>query len=107
MIVTIGWITTVIALVTVGRRTILTFDAGATSPSWLPQRGGARTFVAGVLIGLLLLIALSALPARRRAAIREKMENAFLRLTFILPRTGVERGWWLFVSLTSVICHEV
>jgi hypothetical protein len=41
--------------------------------------------VAGVLIGLLLMIALSALQARRSAAIQEKMEKAFLRLSFILP----------------------
>src|ERR1700746_3050950 len=65
----IGWIATVIALVTVGWHAILTFDAGATNPSWLRQRSGARTFVAGALIGLLLVIALSALPARRSAAI--------------------------------------
>ena len=63
----IGWIATVIALVTVGWHAILTFDAGATNPSWLRQRSGARTFVAGALIGLLLVIALSALPARRSA----------------------------------------
>jgi uncharacterized protein len=105
--VTVGWITTVIALVAVGRRAIFTFDAGATSPSWLPQRGGARTFVAGVLIGLLLMIALSAFQARRSAAIREKMEKAFLRLSFILPLTGEERTWWIFVSLTAGICEEI
>jgi membrane protease YdiL (CAAX protease family) len=105
--VIIGWITTVIALVTVGWRAIFTFDAGATSPSWLPQRGGARTFVAGVLIGLLLMIALSAFQARRSAAMREKMEKAFLRLSFILPLTGEERSWWIFVSLTAGICEEI
>ena len=107
MIVIIGWITTVIALVTVGWRAILTFDAGATGPWWLRQRGGARTFVAGVLIGLLLMIALSALQARRGAAIRGKMEKAFLRLSFILPLTGEERTWWIFVSLTAGICEEI
>jgi membrane protease YdiL (CAAX protease family) len=106
-IVIIGWIATVIALVTVGWRAILTFDAGATSPSWLPLRGGAHTFVAGVLIALLLLIALSALQARRSAAIQEKMEKAFLRLSFILPLTGEERTWWIFVSLTAGICEEI
>jgi uncharacterized protein len=103
----IGWIATVIALVTVGWHAILTFDAGATNPSWLRQRSGARTFVAGALIGLLLVIALSALQARRSAAIREKMEEAFLRLSFILPRTGEERIWWIFVSLTAGICEEI
>jgi hypothetical protein len=71
----IGWIATVIALVTVGWRAILTFDVGATNPSWLLQRGGARTFVAGILIGLLLMIALSALQARRSAAIRERWKR--------------------------------
>jgi membrane protease YdiL (CAAX protease family) len=105
--VIVGWIATVIALVTVGRRAIFTFDAGASSPSWLPQRGGARTFVAGVLIGLLLMIALSALQARRSAAIQEKMEKAFLRLSFILPLTGEERTWWIFVSLTAGSCEEI
>jgi membrane protease YdiL (CAAX protease family) len=103
----IGWITTVIALVTVGWRAILRFDVGATVPSWLPQRGGARTLVAGVLIGLLLMIALSALQVRRSASIREKMEEAFLRLSFILPLTGEERIWWIFVSLTAGICEEI
>lgn len=105
--VIVGWIATVIALVTVGRRAIFTFDAGATSPSWLPLRGGARTFVAGVLIGLLLMIALSALQARRSAAIQEKMEKAFLRLNFILPLTAEERTWWIFVSLTAGSCEEM
>jgi membrane protease YdiL (CAAX protease family) len=103
----IGWMATVIALVTVGWRAILTFDVGATNPWWLLQRGGARTFVAGVLIGLLLMIALSALQARRSSAIREKMEKAFLRLSFILPLTGEERIWWIFVSLTAGICEEI
>ncbi len=42
----IGWIAPVIALVTVGWRAILRFDVGATGPSWLRQRSGARTFVA-------------------------------------------------------------
>lgn len=102
----IGWITTVVALVTVGWRAILRFDVGATGPSWLPQRGGARTLVAGVLIGLLLMIALSALQVRRSASIREKMEEAFLRLSFILPLTSEERIWWIFVSLTAGICEE-
>jgi membrane protease YdiL (CAAX protease family) len=103
----VGWMATVIALVTVGWRAILTFDVGATNPWWLLQRGGARTFVAGVLIGLLLMIALSALQARRSSAIREKMEKAFLRLSFILPLTGEERIWWIFVSLTAGICEEI
>jgi membrane protease YdiL (CAAX protease family) len=63
--------------------------------------------VAGVLIGLLLMIALSALQARRSAAIQEKMEKAFLRLSFIRPLTGEERTWWIFVSLTASICEEI
>jgi uncharacterized protein len=103
----IGWIATVIALGTVGWHAIVTFDAGVTNPSWLPQRGGARTLVAGVLIGLLLMIALSPLQARRSASIRDKMEKAFLRLSFILPLTGEERIWWIFVSLTAGICEEI
>ncbi len=35
------------------------------------------------------------------------MEKAFLRLSFILPRTGEERAWWIFVSLTAGICEEI
>ena len=105
--VIVSWIASVIALLAVGWRTILTFDLGAASPSWLPQHAGARTSVAGVLIALLLAIALSALQARRSAAIQEKMERAFLRLSFILPLTGTERAWWIFVSLTAGITEEI
>jgi hypothetical protein len=36
-----------------------------------------------------------------------KMEKAFLRLSFILPLTGEERIWWIFVSLTAGICEEI
>jgi hypothetical protein len=35
------------------------------------------------------------------------MEKAFLRLSFILPLTGEERIWWIFVSLTAGICEEI
>ena len=105
--VIVSWIASVIALLAVGWRTILTFNLSAASPSWLPQHTGARTFVAGVLIVLLLVIALSALQARRSAAIQEKMERAFLRLSFILPLTDTERAWWIFVSLTAGITEEI
>ncbi|MFZ0523410.1 MAG: CPBP family intramembrane glutamic endopeptidase, partial [Candidatus Acidiferrales bacterium] len=105
--VIVGWLTSVIALAAVGWRAILTFNFSAASPSWLPQRAGARTFVAGVLIGLLLAIAFSALQARRSAAIHEKMEKAFLRFSFILPLTSAERIWWIFVSLTAGITEEI
>jgi uncharacterized protein len=105
--VIVSWMTSVIALLAVGWRTILTFNLAAASPSWLPQHAGARTFAAGVLIVLLLIIALSALEARRSAAIQEKMEKAFLRLSFILPLTGTERTWWIFVSLTAGITEEI
>lgn len=105
--VIVSWLTSVIALVAVGWRAILTFHLGAASPSWLPQRGAARTFVVGVLIGLLLVVALSALQARRSAAVQNKMEKAFLRLSFILPLTVTERTWWIFVSLTAGITEEI
>jgi uncharacterized protein len=105
--VIVSWLTSVIALVAVGWRAILTFNLAAASPSWLPQRAAARTFVVGVLIGLLLVVALSALQARRSAAIQKKMEKAFLRLSFILPLTGTERTWWIFVSLTAGITEEI
>jgi membrane protease YdiL (CAAX protease family) len=105
--VIVGWLTSVIALAAVGWRVILTFNFSAASPSWLPQRAGARTFVAGVLIGLLLAIALSALQARRSAAIQQKMEKAFLQFSFILPLTAAERIWWIFVSLTAGITEEI
>lgn len=105
--VIVGWLTSVIALVAVGWRAILTFNPSSANSSWLPQRAGARTFVAGVLIGLLLVIALSVLQARRSAAIQQKMEKAFLRFSFILPLTGAERIWWIFVSLTAGITEEI
>lgn len=63
-------------------------------------------FVAGVL-GLLFIIALSALQARRSAAIQEKKEKAFLQFSFMLPLTGAERIWWIFVSLTAGITEEI
>ena len=42
----IGWIAPVIALVTVGWRRNSHVRCWETNPSWLPQRSGARTFVA-------------------------------------------------------------
>jgi uncharacterized protein len=105
--VIVGWLTSAIALAAVAWRAILTINPSAASLSWLPQRAGARTFVAGVLIGLLVVIALSALQARRSPAIQEKMEKAFLRFSFFLPLTGAERIWWIFVSLTAGITEEI
>jgi CAAX protease family protein len=107
IMVIVGWLTALIALLTVGWRAILTFQITAASPSWLPQRAGVRALVAGVLIGLLLVFLLSALQVRRSAAIREKMEKAVLRFGFILPLTGAERTWWIFVSLTAGITEEL
>jgi len=106
-IVIVGWLTSVIALVAVGWRVILTFNRDSASVSWLPQHSGSRTFVTGVLVGIFFVIILSALQARRSAAIQEKMEKAFLRLSFILPLNGVERTWWVFVALTAGICEEI
>ncbi|MGA7853174.1 MAG: CPBP family intramembrane glutamic endopeptidase [Candidatus Acidiferrales bacterium] len=105
--VIVGWLTSVIALVAVGWRAILTFSRDSANVSWLPQHSGSRTFVAGVLAGLLLVIALSALQARRSAAIQEKMEKALLQFSFILPLTGAERTWWIFVCLTAGITEEI
>jgi uncharacterized protein len=105
--VIIGWLTSVIALAAVGWRAIFTFNRDSANVSWLPQHSGSRTFVAGVLVGLLLIVALSALQARRSAAIQEKMEKAFLRFGFFLPLTAVERTWWIFVSLTAGITEEI
>jgi membrane protease YdiL (CAAX protease family) len=105
--VIVGWLTSVIALAAVGWRAIFTFNRDSANVAWLPQHSGSRTFVAGVLAGLLIMIALSALQARRSAAIQEKMEKAFLRLSFVLPLTGVERTWWVFVALTAGICEEI
>src|SRR5579863_8664714 len=69
--VIVGWLTSAIALVAVGWRAILTFNRDSANVAWLPQHSGSRTFVAGVLAGLLFIIALSALQARRSAAIQE------------------------------------
>jgi CAAX protease family protein len=106
--VIVGWLTSVIALAAVGWRPIFTFNReSSANVAWLPQHTGSRTFVAGVLAGLLFMIALSALQARRSAAIQEKMEKAFLRFSFFLPLNAVERTWWVFVSLTAGITEEI
>ena len=105
--VIVGWLTSAIALAAVGWGAILTFNRESANVSWLPQHSGSRTFVAGVLVGLLFIIALSALQARRSAAIQKKMEKAFLRFSFFLPLTAKERTWWIFVSLTAGITEEI
>jgi uncharacterized protein len=102
-----GWTTSAIALASVGWRAILTFNHDSARVSWLPRHSGFRTFVAGVLAGVLFVIALSALQARRSAAIQTKMEKAFLRLSYILPLTGAERIWWIVISLTAGITEEI
>ncbi|MFZ0883947.1 MAG: hypothetical protein WAN14_11150 [Candidatus Acidiferrales bacterium] len=42
--VIVGWLTSVIALVAVGWRAILTFNRDSANVSWLPQHSGSRTF---------------------------------------------------------------
>jgi uncharacterized protein len=76
-----------------------------------PLAATGLSAAAGVGIAtMLLLLTVAALlertGARPRLPLREP-GGSLARVSFLLPRTGAERWWWIALSVTAGVCEEI
>lgn len=106
-IIIASWVCAVIAVLTAGLAQV--FGAGSASAeiSWLNPRSRGGMFIGGVTAGIFIAILIPAVFALRSENIRAKAARVAHKLSFILPSTGEERGWWWLVCITAGICEEI
>jgi len=106
-IILASWICAFVAMLTAGFDSVFWIRADSGEISWLRPDGPGRMALLGVMAGMLGAIFVPAILALVSGKIRAKAAKSARRLSFILPSTQEERGWWWLVCVTAGICEEI
>ncbi len=101
---TVGWlwVVTGILLVTAPLPSLLY----PMADPWLSGKSIAP-FALGAVAAMLLAMGLPLIPGERMAKARQSQREALKQISFFLPRTRRERGWFAAVSVSAGICEEL
>lgn len=104
------WISSVIALLAVGARPLLTTEPAPQEIPWLLLHVWAFYLVEIVIA---LFVALMLLPFAtvfwkkvKRQPRKYSSAEAFKAFDYFFPATWTERRWWVFVCITAGVCEE-
>ncbi|HUI84929.1 MAG TPA: CPBP family intramembrane glutamic endopeptidase [Candidatus Binatia bacterium] len=104
------WIASIVAVLAVGARPLLTIEPAPQEIPWLLQH--IRVFYL-VEIAIALFVAVMLLPFAtvfwkkvRKQPRQYRSAEALRSLAYFVPATWTERRWWVFICITAGICEE-
>ena len=104
------WTASVVALLAIGVRPLLTIEPAPQEISWLLQHAWVFYLVEMVVA---LFVALMLLPFAtvfwkkvKKQPRKYSSANAMKHLAYFFPATWTERRWWVLLCITAGVCEE-